>query len=81
MELNSTQENGVVQEPVGLLAAPASPAPVAAPAQTPVAVADKKTTIQIFASTAKRLTERKKGNDTYDDVLNRDLDTLAKTGQ
>jgi hypothetical protein len=39
-------------------------------------VSDKKTTIQLFTSTTKRLTYRKRGNDTYDDVINRDLDTL-----
>ena len=59
MELNSTQEGGVVVQPV-------------AP--------DKKTTIQLFASTTEKLTKHKRGNDTYDDVINRHMGFYEKNG-
>jgi len=88
MELNSTQEKDV-GDTVGT-ASPAQPvvddgidqhqaetvAPAAetAPAAT---IVEKKTTIQLFTSTTIRLTSRKTGNDTYNDVINRDLDKLG----
>lgn len=86
MELNSTQEKdvGVSETKDPGQAAPCNPAATAqgadAPVTTPPAVVNKKTTIQLFTSTTTRLTHRKHGNDTYDDVINRDLDTLGCPG-
>lgn len=37
-----------------------------------------KTTIQLLVRTVDRLVGRKRGNDTYDDVINRDIDTCEK---
>jgi len=66
MELNSTQEPVQKAEPHEVV-----PADI-------VGTVGKKTTIQLFVTTTKRLTDRKRGNDTYDDVINRDLDTIEK---
>jgi hypothetical protein len=72
MELNSTQET----DDDGATADTTVHAGIISDEGTP---AQKKTTIMVFVGTTKRLTKRKRGNDTYDDVINRDLDTLIKT--
>jgi hypothetical protein len=61
-------------EPQKLLAETAGPDGL-----TPTGQTRKKTTIQLFTSTTDRLTSRKRGRDTYDDVINRDLDTIKKS--
>ena len=40
----------------------------------------KKTTIQLFASTTEKLTKHKRGNDTYDDVINRHMTYFETNG-
>jgi hypothetical protein len=47
-------------------------------AQEPDDGSDKKTTIQLFSSTTKDLTQYKHGNDTYDDVINRMMSFYAE---
>lgn len=84
MELNSTQEPAAdgdtmdaespLQHPVGGMHQ--HPAETEAPVEKEDVVY-KKTTIQLFTSTTVRLTSRKHGNDTYNDVINRDLDSLG----
>jgi hypothetical protein len=82
MELNSTQEKDV-GDTTGAPAASSQEvdgqhqSPSGTPAATQPAIVDKKTTIQLFTSTTIRLTSRKTGNDTYNDVINRDLDKLG----
>ena len=39
---------------------------------------DGKTTVQLRYKTTERLTSHKRGNDTYDDVINRTLDNWEK---
>lgn len=61
-----------------LAASPAMPEPDTVHKARSAKQPTDKTTIQLLVRTVDRLVGRKRGNDTYDDVINRDIDTCEK---